>query len=164
MHPQKFKGFLRKHYRLVHTIPQANNFCIFDGFFRFYKTRRNRNSLTDGFHERRKYERYSKSSQPRLLDREKLPQIENVPHKSAPLPDPISINRNHVKKEPTRDRHFSTLPPKTGQTGVYSHSNVPKILNEEYSAYSSQWQHKSSLRSYPRHSSAFRIFGNLDPR
>jgi len=159
----KFKGFLRKHYRLAHTIPQANNFCIFDGFFRYYKTRRNRNSLTDGFHERRKYERYSKSSHARLLDREKLPQIENHV-RSAPLPDPISINRNHVRKEPVRERQFSTLPPNSGQSGQISNSNVPKILNEEYSAYASQWQPKSNLRNYQRHSSAFRIFGNLDTR
>lgn len=30
---EKLLGFLKKHYGLVHTIPQANNFVVYDGFF-----------------------------------------------------------------------------------------------------------------------------------
>lgn len=30
---EKLLGFLRKHYGLVRTIPQANNFVLYEGFF-----------------------------------------------------------------------------------------------------------------------------------
>ena len=30
----KFLSFLQKHYNLKGTIPQVNNFVVFDGFFR----------------------------------------------------------------------------------------------------------------------------------
>ncbi|KAH8379508.1 hypothetical protein KR009_005377 [Drosophila setifemur] len=30
---EKLLGFLRKHYGLVHTIPQSNNFVLYEGFF-----------------------------------------------------------------------------------------------------------------------------------
>lgn len=52
----KFTAFLRKHYNLVSTVPQVNNFVIFDGFFRYNKPVSRRNRLTDDFRERRKYE------------------------------------------------------------------------------------------------------------
>ena len=29
----KFSSFLKKHYDLSHSIPQTNNFVIFEGFF-----------------------------------------------------------------------------------------------------------------------------------
>lgn len=29
----KFSSFLKKHYGLSHSIPQTNNFVIFEGFF-----------------------------------------------------------------------------------------------------------------------------------
>jgi alpha-tubulin N-acetyltransferase 1 len=59
---QKFKGFLRKHYGLVRTIPQVNNFVIFDDFFRFNQPKRQRNRLTDDFSERRRYQKYVRGS------------------------------------------------------------------------------------------------------
>lgn len=30
---QKFLGFLEKHYGLTRTVPQMNNFVVFEGFF-----------------------------------------------------------------------------------------------------------------------------------
>jgi len=49
----KFKSFLRKHYNLVGSVPQINNFVIFDGFFRYNKPKTRRNRLTDDFREKR---------------------------------------------------------------------------------------------------------------
>jgi len=49
----KFKSFLRKHYNLVGSVPQINNFVIFDGFFRYNKPKTRRNRLTDDFRETR---------------------------------------------------------------------------------------------------------------
>lgn len=30
---EKLTGFLKKHYNLVHIIPQSNNFVVYDRFF-----------------------------------------------------------------------------------------------------------------------------------
>ena len=59
----KFRSFLRKHYSLVGSVPQINNFVIFDGFFRYNKPKTRRNRLTDDFREKRRHE------QPALFQR-----------------------------------------------------------------------------------------------
>lgn len=50
---EKFSSFLRKHYRLAHSVPQSNNYCVFDGFFSSENLRKSR--IGKGFDRRKTY-------------------------------------------------------------------------------------------------------------
>merc|ERR1712126_120083 len=90
----KFKSFLRKHYSLSHTIPQINNFVIFDGFFRFNHSKRNRNRLTDDFSDRRRYQIYARGQSERRQSKTALPRLvapEKPPEPELPvIPNPAA--------------------------------------------------------------------------
>lgn len=50
---EKFSSFLRKHYRLAHSVPQSNNYCVFDGFFSSENLKKSR--IGKGFDRRKTY-------------------------------------------------------------------------------------------------------------
>jgi len=182
----KFKSFLRKHYSLSHTIPQINNFVIFDGFFRFNHSKRNRNRLTDDFSDRRRYQRYargqserrqSKTALPRLVAPEKPPEPELpvIPNPAARLVEKLPES---AKSEPLLHKRRVHFDPTVGphQVSELKH-NSSKLREENYGAYLSQWHPRNrrathatpsatfgAPRHYSRHNSAFNLFGFIDKR
>jgi len=165
----KFKSFLRKHYGLAKTIPQINNFVIYDEFFKYNSVRRNRNRLVDDFSDRRARSHYSdrSKSQPRpsYLTRQKT-QIES----SSTLPrivnrctPPGSLMQTMTKSELKHDNpdcktvSVEQFQPLKSTDTLKSSSKRGEAMDKHYRQYLNQWAPKQ--RSKTRINTAFNIFG-----
>lgn len=174
----KFKSFLRKHYGLVHTIPQVNNFVIFDGFFRYNNPKRQRNRLTDDFSDRRRYQHYVKNQNSRRLTESALPRLnpkvvsehksseqvcqkaDQIEHKhelekvktvtNQPVEQPISINRN-VTSDPLLHKR-KPCPPPPITVDKMPHQFAPRLRDENYGAFLAQWHPRNNARHRSNHS------------
>ncbi|CAI9738643.1 alpha-tubulin N-acetyltransferase 1-like isoform X1 [Octopus vulgaris] len=148
----KFSSFLKKHYNLVHSIPQTNNFVIYRGFFSEKKKDNHEQILPN------------KNAEPQIsINRLNLHEKETVPAKWEPISKASAENTQVLTKQQDypkdkdllsvtnlkpappeaktslKESHYNpiadTTKTRTPQTTVKPHRTTPLPLGDDHSRY-----------------------------
>lgn len=144
----KFSSFLKKHYNLIHSIPQTNNFVIYQGFFsekkkdgcdKIFPTRNSEPQIAVNRLNLQEKERVSSKKSEQLLkasaqNTQSLTRQQDFPEENVL---PLVSSSKEERRNSMKESHFSPIADtsKIPQTTVKPHRNTPLPLGEDYNSY-----------------------------